>query len=188
MKNYEKHIKLFNYSFVIGSGMIVFGCITKFILRAIDANNWGIYDTFSFALPLFPATGIMIVICIALIKLLSMRHEYNIEMNTTQVVIANLYILTSLLMVIFNFILCTMASNLNENYSSSDSALSESEFADSVDKINFVFIGLLVTQIVNFILVAIIVRNLYLAMSDMVTDEEDRSPIQVDKLIGMKPH
>ena len=49
-------------------------------------------------------------------------------------------------------------------------------------------IGLLVTQIVNFILVAIIVRNLYLAMSDMVAGEEDRSSIQVDKLIGMKPN
>ena len=133
LKNYEKKLKLFNYSFVIGSGMIVFGCIMKIILRAIDANNWGIYDTLSFALPLFPTSGIMIVICIALIKLLSLRRQYNIEMNTTQVVIANLYILTSLLIVILNFILCTMASNLNENYSSSDNALSESEFADSVD-------------------------------------------------------
>ena len=113
--------------------MIVFGCILKIVLRAIDANNWGIYDTLSFAFPLIPAVAIMLVICIALIKLLSMRREYNIEMNTTQVVIANLYILTSLLIVIFDFILCAMASNLNENYSSSYNALSESEFADSVD-------------------------------------------------------
>lgn len=49
-------------------------------------------------------------------------------------------------------------------------------------------IAILVMQSLNFIFVAIIVRNLYLAMSDMVSNETDSGPIQVDKLIGMKPN
>ena len=130
---YEKRLKLFNYSFGIGSGLIWFGCIMRIVFVAIDASDWSTYDTLSYVLPLFSATGIMIVIFVALIKLLRVRRQYNIELNMAQVVIANLYILTYLIVIILDVLLHTIASNLNKSYGCDEAVLREDEFADKVD-------------------------------------------------------
>ena len=81
-------------------------------------EDFGTLDMWSYWLPLFSATCIMVVIFVAFLKLLRIRRQYNIELNMTQVLIANLYMLTYLLTSILMVVIHMLSGSLNKDYSS----------------------------------------------------------------------